>query len=142
MKLLNGYKQFLFRTLDLPPQTFSSPQPSQTQQPLTPPFSCLAQKPQSSLSPIFSHIPYPIYQQTPSALGWKQNQDQITLHSLNGCRPAQATSLSHLDYCNPHFWPRLSGKKVFHFNFLIQSFIYLYLDTCFLYYKGTSAFIF
>ena len=28
------------------------------------------------------------------------------------------------------------------FNFLIQSFIYLYLDTCFLYYKGILAFIF
>ena len=42
----------------------------------------------------------------------------------------------------PHFWPKLSGEKIFHFNFLIQFFTYLYLDTCFLYYKGILAFIF
>ena len=44
---------------------------------------------------------------------------------------------------HPRFWRKLSGeKKPFHFNFLIQLFIYLYLDTCFLYYKGILAFIF
>ena len=29
---------------------------------------------------------------------------------------------------HPRFWPKLSGK-IFHFNFLIQSLIYLYLGT-------------
>ena len=43
---------------------------------------------------------------------------------------------------HPRFWPKLSGKKIFHFNFLIQCNIYLYLDTCFLYYKVILAFIF
>ena len=33
-------------------------------------------------------------------------------------------------------------EKIFRFNFLIQVFIYLYSDTCFLYYKGILAFIF
>ena len=33
------------------------------------------------------------------------------------------------------FGPNFQGKKFFHFNFLIQLFIYLYLETCFLYYK-------
>ena len=42
---------------------------------------------------------------------------------------------------HPHFWPKLSGKK-FCFSILIQFFIYLYLDTCFLYYKEILAFIF
>ena len=36
---------------------------------------------------------------------------------------------------HPGFWPKLSGKKIFHFNFLIELFIYLYLDTYFLYSK-------
>ena len=27
--------------------------------------------------------------------------------------------------------PNFQGKKIFHFNFLIQLFIYLYVDTCF-----------
>ena len=40
------------------------------------------------------------------------------------------------------FWPKFSGKKIFCFNFLIQLFIYLYLDTCFLCNKGILAFIF
>ena len=40
-----------------------------------------------------------------------------------------------------HFDPNFQ-EKIFHFNFLIQLFIYLYLDTCFLYYKGIRAFIF
>ena len=35
-----------------------------------------------------------------------------------------------------------SRKKIFHFNFLIQLFTYLYFDICFLYYKGILAFIF
>ena len=39
-------------------------------------------------------------------------------------------------------WPKLSGRKIFRFNLLIQLCIYLYLDTCFLYYKGILAFIF
>ena len=30
---------------------------------------------------------------------------------------------------HPHFWPELSGEKTFHFNFYIQLFIYLYLET-------------
>ena len=30
---------------------------------------------------------------------------------------------------HPCFWPKLSGKKIFHFNFLIQYVIYLYLET-------------
>ena len=31
---------------------------------------------------------------------------------------------------HPCFWPKLSGgKKIFHFNFLIQLFIYLHLET-------------
>ena len=30
---------------------------------------------------------------------------------------------------HPCFWPKLSGEKIFHFNFLIQLFIYLYLET-------------
>ena len=38
------------------------------------------------------------------------------------------------------FGPNFQGKKAF--NFLSQLFIYLYLDTCFLYYKGILAFIF
>ena len=42
---------------------------------------------------------------------------------------------------HPHFWSKLSGKN-FRFNFLIQFFIYLHLDSCFLYYKGILAFIF
>ena len=33
-------------------------------------------------------------------------------------------------------------KKIFHLNFLILLFIYSYLDTCFLYYKGILVFIF
>ena len=33
-------------------------------------------------------------------------------------------------------------ENIFCFNFLIQLFIYLYLDTCSLYYKGILAFIF
>ena len=41
------------------------------------------------------------------------------------------------------FWPKLSAKKsfvlIFKSNYL---FIYLYLDTCFLYYKGILAFSF
>ena len=42
---------------------------------------------------------------------------------------------------HPCFWPKLSGKNVliFKFNYL---FIYLYLDTWLLYYKGIVAFIF
>ena len=40
------------------------------------------------------------------------------------------------------FWPKLSGKKLLRFNFLIQLFNYLYLDICLLYYKGILAFIF
>ena len=43
---------------------------------------------------------------------------------------------------HPHCGPKLSGKIIFHFNFLIQFLIYLHLDTCFLYYKGILAFIF
>ena len=33
--------------------------------------------------------------------------------------------------CNAHprFWPKLSWKKIAHFDFLIQLFIYLYLET-------------
>ena len=30
---------------------------------------------------------------------------------------------------HPCFWPKLSGKKIFQFNFLIQLFIYLCLET-------------
>ena len=41
-----------------------------------------------------------------------------------------------------HFWPKLSGKTSSILIFLTQFFIYLYLDTCFLYYKGILAFIF
>ena len=33
-------------------------------------------------------------------------------------------------------------EKVFRFNFLIQLFIYLYLDTCLLFYKGILALVF
>ena len=33
-------------------------------------------------------------------------------------------------------------QKNFHFNFFNQLCIYLYLDTCFLYYKGILAFVF
>ena len=40
------------------------------------------------------------------------------------------------------FWSKPSGGKIFCFNFLTQFFIYLYLDTCFWYYKGILAFIF
>ena len=40
---------------------------------------------------------------------------------------------------HPCFWPKLAGKNSFA---LIQCFIYLYLDTYFLYYKGTLALIF
>ena len=40
------------------------------------------------------------------------------------------------------FGPNFQGEKILHFNFLIQFFIYLYLDTCFLYYKRILAFIF
>ena len=40
------------------------------------------------------------------------------------------------------FWPKLSGKKLLRFNFLIQLFNYLYLDICLLYYKGILTFIF
>ena len=43
---------------------------------------------------------------------------------------------------HPHCGSKLSGKKIFWFNFLIQLFIYLKLDTSFLYYKGILAFIF
>ena len=32
-------------------------------------------------------------------------------------------------HAHPCFWPKLSGKKIFHFNFLFQLCIYLYLDT-------------
>ena len=43
--------------------------------------------------------------------------------------------------CYTHiFGPNFQEKK-FRFNFLIQCFIHLYLDTCFLYYKGILAFI-
>ena len=41
----------------------------------------------------------------------------------------------------PCFWPKILGKEIFPFNFLIQLFIYLYLGTCFLYSKGILAFI-
>ena len=30
---------------------------------------------------------------------------------------------------HPIFWPKLSGKKIFHFNFVIQLFICLYFET-------------
>ena len=55
--------------------------------------------------------------------------------------------LSELPYFAVHnvhapFGPKFSGKKILHFNCLIQFFICLYLDTCFLYYKGILAFIF
>ena len=40
------------------------------------------------------------------------------------------------------FGAKLPGEKFFHFNFSIQFFMYLYLDACFLYYKGILAFIF
>ena len=30
---------------------------------------------------------------------------------------------------HPHFWPKLSGEKIFPFNFLIQLFVYLNLET-------------
>lgn len=43
---------------------------------------------------------------------------------------------------HPCFCPKLSGKKIFCFNSLIPLFIYLYFDTCFLYYKVILAFIF
>ena len=44
---------------------------------------------------------------------------------------------------NAHvFGPNFQKKKIFHFDFLIQLFINLYWDICFLYYKGILAFIF
>ena len=43
---------------------------------------------------------------------------------------------------HPFFDPNIQGEKISHFNFLIQFFVYSYLDTCFLYYKGILAFIF
>ena len=50
-----------------------------------------------------------------------------------------------LPFCCVQYAPRLLAqtfsKNTFWFNFLIQIFIYLYLDT-FLYYKGILAFIF
>ena len=43
----------------------------------------------------------------------------------------------------PRFGPKLfRKKKIFCLNFLNQLFIYLYLDTCFLCYKGILASIF
>ena len=45
--------------------------------------------------------------------------------------------IMHTHILGPNF-----QEKVFHFNFLIQFSIYLYLDTCFLYYRGILAFIF
>ena len=39
------------------------------------------------------------------------------------------------------FGPSFQDKKIFCFNFLIQFFVYLYLDTCFLYYKGILAYV-
>ena len=42
---------------------------------------------------------------------------------------------------DPCFWLKLSGK-IFHFKFLIQYFIHLYLDTCVLYFEGILALIF
>ena len=47
-----------------------------------------------------------------------------------------------MNNAHPGFWPKVSGKKTFRFNFLIQLCIYLYLDTCSLYYKEILAFIF
>ena len=40
------------------------------------------------------------------------------------------------------FLAQTCREKILCFNFLIQLFIYLYLDTCFLDYKGILAFIF
>ena len=51
----------------------------------------------------------------------------------------------HILPCIMHirvFGPNFQGEKILHFNFLIQFFIYLYLDTCFLYYKRILASIF
>ena len=44
--------------------------------------------------------------------------------------------------CTHIFGPNFQGKKTFHFNFLIQFSIYLYLYTCSLYYKGILSFNF
>ena len=45
-------------------------------------------------------------------------------------------------YCAPMFSAQTFRKKIFRFNFFNSIFIYLYLGTCFLYYKGILAFIF
>ena len=37
--------------------------------------------------------------------------------------------------------PNFQEKKIFHYKFLIQFFMCLYLDACFLYCKGILAFI-
>ena len=45
-------------------------------------------------------------------------------------------------WCTLMFLAQTFRKKILHLNFLIQLFIYLSLDTCFLYYKGILTFIF
>ena len=79
---------------------------------------------------------------------------QSVLPSLSHCHPFFFPrslcplqfdhQLSYFAMYNVHpcFQPKLSGKKSFVLIFLIQLFIYLYLGTCFLYYKGILAFIF
>ena len=44
-------------------------------------------------------------------------------------------------YCVLMFLAQTFRGKIFHFNMFIQFFIYLYLNTCFLHYKGILAFI-
>ena len=44
--------------------------------------------------------------------------------------PSLVFLLSHFATYNAHprFWPKLSGKKIFHVNFSIQFLVYLYLE--------------
>ena len=82
---------------------------------------------------------------------WKSSQRyRMAFTCCNSFKLQQLYSISHLfvSYrillCIMHthvFGPNFQGEKIFCFNFLIQFCIYLYLDTCFLYYKGILVFI-
>ena len=75
---------------------------------------------------------------------WQFNSDNLNPLSKTLSNQAFLQVLLYfaVDNAHPCLWPKLSGKKIFCFNFSIQLFIYLHLDTYFLYYKGILAFIY
>ena len=62
----------------------------------------------------------------------------------NAWMPTKKAQSLHLAVCTVHpcVWPKLSGTKSFVLIFQFNFEIYLYLDTCYLYYNGILACVF